>query len=124
MTLTTPIAAAFHRRPGRFQLTRGQATYQSNGVQEAATLRGTFQLDFARMTLAPRWRFRRLRLAAAELRMAGNVRPDGTFSLSEGAGSTLQSIAGAVSLNGKEAGYLFERGAGNGSFRGITLWGR
>jgi len=107
-----------------FQLTRGQATYQSNGVQEAATLRGTFQLDFARMTFGTALALSAPSAGATELRMAGNVRPDGTFSLNEGAGAALQSIAGAVSLNGKEAGYLFERGAGNGSFRGITLWGR
>ena len=34
------------------------------------------------------------------------------------------TLAGAVSLDGKEAGYLFERGAGSGLFRGKTLWGR
>lgn len=107
-----------------FQLTRGQATYQSQGLLEAASLRGTFQLDFARMTFGTALALSAPSAGAAELRMAGNVRPDGTFSLSEGAGTTLQSIAGAVSLNGKEAGYLFERGAGGGSFRGTTLWGR
>lgn len=107
-----------------FQLTRGQATYQGAGVLEAATLRGTFQLDFARMTFGTALALSSPTAGSAELRMAGNVRPDGTFSLNEGAGSTLQNIAGAVSLNGKETGYLFERGAGNGVFRGITLWGR
>jgi hypothetical protein len=56
--------------------------------------------------------------------MAGNVRPDGTFLGERGARQPLQSVAGAVSLDGKEAGYLFERGAGNGLFRGKTLWGR
>lgn len=54
--------------------------------------------------------------------MAGDVRGDGTFSVRD-LGSR-QSVAGAVSLDGKEAGYLFERGLGSGLFRGKTLWGR
>jgi len=52
--------------------------------------------------------------------MGGDVRADGTFAVKD----VDQRIAGAVSLDGKEAGYLFERNAAGGLFRGKTLWGR
>lgn len=107
-----------------FQLTRGQATYEAAGVLEAAMLRGTLELDFSRMTFGTALALSSPTGGNAELRMAGNVRPDGRFSLTEGQGGALQTISGAISLNGKEAGYLFERGSGSGTFRGITLWGR
>jgi hypothetical protein len=33
-------------------------------------------------------------------------------------------VAGALTRNGKEAGYLFSKDVSAGTFRGITLWGR
>ena len=34
------------------------------------------------------------------------------------------SLAGAISLDARQAGYLFKTQAGRGSFVGATLWGR
>ena len=36
--------------------------------------------------------------------------------------SDTQRIAGAVSLDGSEAGYFFERQLQNGNIQGLTLW--
>jgi hypothetical protein len=33
-------------------------------------------------------------------------------------------VAGALTLDGKEAGYFFERAVPAGTFMGITRWGR
>jgi hypothetical protein len=33
-------------------------------------------------------------------------------------------ILGGMTLDGKEAGYLFEKDFSNGALRGVTLWGR
>lgn len=38
--------------------------------------------------------------------------------------SPTQAIAGAFSLDGKQAGYQFEKNVGNGKVSGITLWGK
>ena len=61
---------------------------------------------------------------AASLQVGGTVREDGLFAVKTGDGST---VAGAFTLDGKEAGYFFEKpvtaGAG-GTFTGITRWAR
>lgn len=106
-----------------FRLTRGQATYENAGAVEAAVISGgTLSLDFTRRTFATALALSAPSVGAAELRMAGDVRADGTFAVRDL--DSRQYVAGAVSLDGKEAGYLFERGAGAGLFRGKTLWGR
>jgi hypothetical protein len=33
-------------------------------------------------------------------------------------------VAGALTRDGKEAGYLFSKDVSAGTFRGVTLWGR
>lgn len=61
---------------------------------------------------------------AASLQVGGTIREDGLFAVKTGDGST---VAGAFTVDGKEAGYFFEKpvtaGAG-GTFMGITRWGR
>ena len=47
------------------------------------------------------------------------MRSNGTFAVRD----SDQTVAGVVSSDGKEAGYLFERSAAGGSFKGRTLWG-
>ena len=95
-----------------FRLSRAQATFESAGAVEAATVDGgTLSLDFARRTFATALALSAPSAGKTELRMAGDVRGDGTFSVRDL--DTRQSVAGAVSLDGKEAGYLFERGLGS-----------
>lgn len=109
-----------------FQLSRGQATYEVAGKAEAASIDGgTLTLDFARRTFATA-----LALSSgpkdapikAELRVAGDVLANGTFGAKDL--DATQKLSGAVSLDGKEAGYMFERTIGGGLFKGKTLWGR
>jgi hypothetical protein len=50
----------------------------------------------------------------------GNISDSGIFSSI----STDQKLAGAVSLDGAEAGYFFEKELDNGTLQGNTLWGR
>lgn len=106
-----------------FRLSRAQATYEGPGIVEAAKVDGgTLALDFGRRTFATALALSSASAGSAELRMAGDVRSDGTFAVRDL--ESREFVAGAVSLDGKEAGYLFERGAGAGLFRGKTLWGR
>ena len=106
-----------------FRLSRAQATFENAGAVEAAIVHGgALSLDFTRRTFATALALSAPSAGKTELRMAGDVRGDGTFSVRDQ--DSRQSVAGAVSLDGKEAGYLFERGLGSGLFRGTTLWGR
>jgi hypothetical protein len=105
-----------------FRLSRAQASYENGGKAEAASVDGgTLSLDFARRTFATALALSSPTGGKAELRVAGDVAVDGTFAVKD----TGQKVTGALSLDGKEAGYLFERAvAGGGLFRGKTLWGR
>lgn len=105
-----------------FRLTRAQASFETGSSVEAASVDAgsTLALDFARRTFATALGLSSASGGKAELRMAGDVRADGTFAVRD----LDQRIAGAVSFDGKEAGYLFERAVAGGLFRGRTLWGR
>jgi FecR protein len=104
-----------------FRLSRASASFEIGGRAEQASVDGgSLSLDFARRTFATALGLSSATAGKAELRMAGDVRADGTFAVKD----VDQRIAGAVSLDGKEAGYLFERAAGGGLFKGKTLWGQ
>ena len=103
------------------RLSRASATFEMGERSEVASVDGgTLSLDFARRTFATALAMSSQTAGRAELRMAGDVRNDGTFAVRDAD----QRIAGAVSFDGNEAGYLFERGAAGGLFKGRTLWGR
>lgn len=104
-----------------FRLSRASASFDIGGRSESAAVDGgTLSLDFARRTFATALALSSATAGKAELRMGGDLRSDGTFAVKD----VDQRVAGAVTLDGKEAGYLFERGVGGGLFRGKTLWGR
>lgn len=110
-----------------FRLSRGQATFESAaGAVEAATLRGQLTLDFSQRTFSTALDLSSPNGGSAELRVAGSVRADGVFSVGDPGASrhSREVVIGAVTADGKEAGYLFERGTVGGLFRGKTLWGR
>lgn len=109
-----------------FNLTRATAVFEGASSTEAASIsRGNLTIDFTRRTFATGLDLTSASGIKGELRMAGDLRSDGLFVQREGAYGQRadQRVAGAVSLDGREAGYLFERSAGGGWFRGRTLWG-
>jgi len=105
-----------------FRLTRATATFEgAAGLSEAATVHAArLSLDFANRSFATALALSSPTGGKTEFRMAGDVRSDGVFVLQDPS----QKIAGAVSMDGKEAGYMFERGVTGGLFKGRTLWGR
>jgi hypothetical protein len=109
-----------------FRLNRATAMFEAGDRSESAAIsRSNLTIDFTRRTFATGLDLKSESGVSGELRMAGNVRSDGLFVLREGPidQRAEQRVAGAISLNGREAGYLFERSAGGGWFRGRTLWG-
>lgn len=109
------------------RLNRATAFYDVGEKTELAAIsRSNLTIDFTRRTFATGLDLKSESGIKGELRVAGGIRSDGLFVVREG-GSDLpaeQKVAGAISLDGREAGYLFERSASGGWFRGRTLWGR
>jgi hypothetical protein len=102
-----------------FRLDRASATYESgNGIESALVRASNLTLDFGRRTFATALDLATASGVRGELRVAGEVRADGLFAVSD----ANQRVAGAVSVDGKEAGYLFETGRLGDLFRGRTLW--
>jgi hypothetical protein len=105
-----------------FRLNRAQATFEAaGGLVEAALFHGgKLTLDFGLRSFATALDLSSPSGGRTELRAAGDLRADGTFSVRD----ATQFVTGAASLDGKEVGYLFERSIVGGLFRGKTLWGR
>lgn len=103
-----------------FHLTRGSASYTVGGASEVASITGgSLNINFALRTFATGIDLLSTSGVKGKLLAGGEIRPDGIFSVRDAD----QRVSGAVAHNGKEAGYLFERTAGAGLFRGVTLWG-
>lgn len=103
------------------RLTRGSAGFEVGGRVEAASVDGgTLQLDFGQRTFATALALSSASAGRVELRAGGLVDANGVFN----SGNAEQRVSGAISFDGKEAGYLFERITSGGVFRGRTLWGK
>jgi len=104
----------------QFRLTRASATYESpRGLEAAHVMAGNLTVDFTRRNFATALDLTSASGVPGSLRMAGDIRNDGIFSVVD----TTQRVAGAIAFDGKEAGYLFETGSLGQLFRGRTLWG-
>ena len=103
-----------------FRLTRASVTYESAAGLEVASVRGAnLTVDFDRRSFATALDLRAASGVEGRLRMAGDLRRDGLFAILD----ETQRIAGALSSDGKEAGYLFATGTADSLFSGRTLWG-
>jgi hypothetical protein len=107
-----------------FKLNYGQASFEPTGGKgEAASIDGgTLKVDFARRNFATGLALSSVTGGKTELRIVGDITENGTFAVQTP--DKMQKVNGALSLDGKEAGYFFERIVGNGLFKGKTLWGR
>ena len=93
---------------------------QPSGVSSARVDKAFLQVDFDLSTFAAAVSLQHETAGAASLSVNGKVNVEGVFV---GTNAT-ERVAGAISRDGKEAGYLFSKDVSAGTFRGITLWGR
>lgn len=104
-----------------FKLAESSAGYSRPGIsyQPVTVSDGKLNIDFGQATYTTS-----LALAGAfgETRFdaAGKITDKGLIRDS----SATQAIAGAISLDGQQAGYQFDKNVGNGKISGITLWGK
>ncbi|MBI2769651.1 MAG: FecR domain-containing protein [Burkholderiales bacterium] len=115
---TTDASANFKLTGGVAQLTSAQGR---NTVVDAVKVDGgSLSVDFSRATFATQLNVSNAAIGSNNIQANGTVRPNGVM-LGQGGNAY---VAGALSLDGKEAGYFFEKNLPAGNLSGITLWGR
>jgi hypothetical protein len=103
-----------------FNLGSSFAQYSAGGqIAAAAVQQGQLSIDFAARQFSTSLSVTSAQTGAVTVSGSGFVRTDGIFYDRSIAG---QVIAGAAALDGKTAGYFFEKAVGAGTLSGITLW--
>jgi hypothetical protein len=104
-----------------FTLQQSHAQLVTPGaVLPASVAGGTLQMNFPARQFATTLNVTSVPTGAVALGASGFIRSDGIFV----SRTADQAIAGAAALDGKTAGYLFEKATPAGALTGITLWGR
>ena len=107
------------RGQAQFVLAAGEAFYQQAGKAVALTLADPkLSIDFDRMGFSTQLGLSGAGAPSQQLNVSGRMNDEGVF-LGTAAG---QRVAGALSRNGAEAGYLFKIDNSVGKYQGITLW--
>ncbi|MBK9237050.1 MAG: FecR domain-containing protein [Rhodoferax sp.] len=106
MELTTSEATASFRLAN----SSAQLVNKSGGSELATVDNGSLNLDFTRRTFTTQLAVSNATLGTSQVNAAGTVRNDGVFVGQSGNAH----VAGALSLDAKEAGYLFEKNPGPG----------
>ena len=102
-----------------FQLTSAQAVFNSaTGVVAMTVNSGSLDIDFQDGTFETGLDLLSDSTGQILFSASGNVADGGFLRALE----ATQRVAGAVSLDGTEAGYLFEKQINGGSVSGLTLW--
>ena len=103
-----------------FQLNSAQAIYNSDtGIVAMAVRDGNLDINFQNQTFSTALKLDHALTGRIDFSATGRVFDGGFFRALE----ATQKVAGAVSFDGAEAGYLFERQLENGIVSGLTLWG-
>jgi hypothetical protein len=106
-----------------FRLAGGSAYVLRTGSftepASATVQSGSLAIDFDRGTFSTQLLVTGPTIGQVGLDATGSVLANGVFLSTAGNGT----VAGGLSRDGREAGYLFERSLDAGQLRGITLWG-
>lgn len=105
-----------------FTLRTGQvALVQSSGASSAGSVDGGWlKIDFTQRSFSTLLNVSHVQTGAVQVQSAGAVSSDGIFSVSQ----TGSRVAGAVTMDGSQAGYLFDKVVPQGTLSGTTLWKR
>ena len=107
------------RGQAQFALAAGEAFFQQAGKTLAVNLTDPrLRVDFDRLSFNTQIGLSGAGVPAQQLNVSGRMNDEGVF-LGTASG---QRVAGALSRNGAEAGYLFKIDNSAGQYQGITLW--
>lgn len=103
-----------------FNLSQAQAMYTTEGRSELMKVYGgDLSIDFNLNHFATSLQLNHAATGNVNFSSSGKVHGGGYFHNRGG----VDDIAGAVSIDGTQAGYFFEKALENGHIDGITLWG-
>lgn len=103
----------------QFDLAAGEAVFvQASGVSAAQLQSARLGVDFDRSTFSAGGTVVHAVTGPVNFAVGGKVNDEGVFW----GGNVAQRVAGALSRDGKQAGYLFSKEVGQGTFQGVTLW--
>lgn len=105
--------------PVSFSLDSAQAFYNSDsGIVAMQVGGGKLDIDFNQNSFATELNLNHMSTGLVDFRANGSINKEGYFN----ARTADQNIAGSTSLDGSEAGYMFEKRLEDGSITGLTLW--
>ena len=105
--------------PVSFSLNSAQAFYNSDsGIVAMQVNRGSLDIDFDQSVFTTELNLNHLTTGFVDFTATGSISDRGYFN----AIADAQRLAGAVTTDGSEAGYFFEKQLENGSINGLTLW--
>jgi len=108
-----------------FNLQNSHVVFVQNGEQwqnatEGSLDKANLQIDFGKRKFNTQLEIFHQQTGAVDLNVTGEISNDGLFR-----GKSLDdSVAGALTLDGNNAGMQFQKNLGNGSLQGITEWQR
>ena len=104
-----------------FTLNNAEAMLVQPAGTSAAQVNGaSLSVNFDRSTFAAGVSLSHQATGAVSLNVSGKVNEEGVFV---GTNAT-ERVAGALSLDGSKAGYLFSKDVSAGTLKGVTLWTR
>lgn len=107
------------RGQAQFTMAAGEAIFQQGTqVSMAQIQNSSLGIDFDRALFQANMTLFHAQTGQVGLAASGRVNDEGLFN----GGDATQHVAGALSRDGKEAGFLFSRLHELGLFRGVTLW--
>lgn len=96
-------------------------TLRSSNKTEAVNVDGgSLFVDFSRSTFSTMLALSSPTIGGDQIGASGTVRSNGTLQATQGNAA----LGGALSLDGQDAAYAFEKAHAAGILRGVTLWGR
>ncbi len=93
---------------------------QPTGVSTAQVTAATLGVDFDRSLFKATVGLQHASAGATTINVGGKINEEGVFVGT----NANERVAGALTRDGTEAGYLFSKDVAAGTFRGITLWKR
>ena len=108
---------------------KSSSAYYRNAANEmvpATVVSGSLSIDFGAKTFATQLGLSAEGTGLQSFSQSGSINPNTGIFLGRAGpeAAPSSSLAGAISLDARQAGYLFKTQIGRGSFVGATLWGR
>jgi hypothetical protein len=108
-----------------FKLQKSSAFFQKqdNSLQAASVHDASLKIDFGKRIFSTQLKVASEGVSAQSMQFAGTIDPKTGIFLDKG-NSITGNLAGALTLNGMQAGYFFRYNLDGGKLSGATLWGR